>query len=147
MEAAKAEFDSIVASFACEVQWGDCDPAGIIFYPTYFRWMDAASWAFLRRAGYDPKRMREEHIAMPLVDARCDFLAPALHGDACEVRSRILRLGGKSFVVGHEIRRLDGAVLAQGVETRVWARFTNGPGTPLKGAAIPESLKAKFRAR
>ena len=26
------------------VEWGDCDPAGIIFYPTYYRWMDAASW-------------------------------------------------------------------------------------------------------
>ena len=29
------------------VEWGDCDPAGIIFYPTYYRWMDAASWRSL----------------------------------------------------------------------------------------------------
>ena len=24
-----------------DVTWGDCDPAGIIYYPTYFRWIDA----------------------------------------------------------------------------------------------------------
>ena len=25
------------------VEFGDCDPAQIVFYPNYFRWMDAAS--------------------------------------------------------------------------------------------------------
>jgi 4-hydroxybenzoyl-CoA thioesterase len=23
------------------VKFGDCDPAGIVFYPNYFRWMDS----------------------------------------------------------------------------------------------------------
>ncbi len=146
MDAAKAAFQSIVGRYACRVEWGDCDPAGIIFYPTYFRWMDAATWAFLESAGYDAARMRAEHLAMPLVSAACDFLFPAQHGDRCEVRSRIARFGGKSFVVEHEIVRGDGTVLANGSETRVWGRFESGPGTPMKGEPIPESLKAKFRA-
>ena len=140
------EFSSIVGRYACRVEWGDCDPAGIIFYPTYFRWMDAASWAFFESAGYDPKRMRAEHLAMPLVSAQCEFVSPALHGDRCEVRSRIERFGGKSFVVSHDIVRADGATLARGSETRVWGRFADGPGTPMKGETIPEALKAKFRA-
>jgi YbgC/YbaW family acyl-CoA thioester hydrolase len=146
MEPAESEFISIVGRYACRVEWGDCDPAGIIFYPTYFRWMDAASWTFMESAGYDAKRMRMEHIAMPLVSAQCDFLAPALQGDRCEVRSRISRFGGKSFVVAHDILRSDGAALAKGVETRVWGRFSAGPGSPMKGEAIPEALKARFRA-
>ncbi|MGE5640949.1 MAG: acyl-CoA thioesterase, partial [Clostridia bacterium] len=69
-----------------------------------------------------------------------------LQGDRCEVRSRIRRFGGKSFVVAHEIVRADGTSLARGSETRVWGRFTAGPGTPMKGEPIPEALKAKFRA-
>ena len=40
------------------VEWGDCDPAGIIFYPTYYRWMDAASWHLFAEAGYSAARMR-----------------------------------------------------------------------------------------
>ena len=146
MDAGKQAFESIVGHYACRVEWGDCDPAGIIFYPTYFRWMDAATWAFLESAGYDARRMRAEQLAMPLVAAGCDFVFPAQQGDRCEVRSRIVRFGGKSFVVEHEIVRSDGTALARGSETRVWGRFENGPGTPMKGEQIPEALKARFRA-
>lgn len=141
------EFQSIVGRFACEVHWGDCDPAGIIFYPTYFRWMDAATWAFVSSVGYGAKRMREEHLAMPLVSADCQFLAPAQHGDRCEVRSRIARFGSASFVVAHDVVRADGTMLARGNEKRVWGRYTSGPGTPMKGQVIPETVKALFRAK
>ena len=51
-----SDFRSIVSVFSCQVHWGDCDPAGIIFYPTYFRWMDAAAWALLESVGYDARR-------------------------------------------------------------------------------------------
>jgi 4-hydroxybenzoyl-CoA thioesterase len=141
------EFRSIVGRFPCEVHWGDCDPAGIIFYPTYFRWMDAATWAFLAAVGYAPQRMRDEQLAMPLVGADCEFLAPARHGDRCEVRSRIARFGGASFVVAHEIVRADAVTLARGNEKRVWGRFAAGPGTPMKGEQIPEDVRALFRAQ
>ena len=130
--------------FACRVQWGDCDPAGIIFYPTYFRWMDAATWSFMESVGYTPKRMREEHLAMPLVSADCQFLSPAMQGDRCEVRSQIARFGGKSFAVSHDIVRADGVTLARGSETRVWGRYTAGPGSPMKGETISEEIKALF---
>ncbi len=140
-------FDSITHVCPCQVQWGDCDPAGIIFYPTYFRWIDAASWALFDAVGYSAKWMKAHHTAMPLVSAQCQFLFPAEHGDRCEVRSRIARFGGKSFVVEHDVVRSDGTPLAKGQETRVWGRFAGGPGTPLKGEAIPEALKARFRAK
>jgi YbgC/YbaW family acyl-CoA thioester hydrolase len=141
------DFDSIVGRFACQVHWGDCDPAGIIFYPTYFRWMDSATWAYFESVGYDAKRMRAENLAMPLVSAQSEFLSPAMQGDRCEVRSRISRFGGKSFVVSHEVVRADGTALAKGVETRVWGKFAAGPGTPMKGETIPDALKALFQAK
>jgi len=141
-----AEFRSIVATFACQVHWGDCDPAGIIFYPTYFRWMDSACWAFFAGVGYPAKRMRAENLAMPLIAADCRFLHPAEQGDHCEVRSKIARFGGKSFVLAHEVLRADGVALARGSETRVWGRFEKGPGSRLHGETIPEELKALFRA-
>ena len=141
------EFTSIVGQFPCEVYWGDCDPAGIIFYPTYFRWMDAATWTFMGSVGYSPKRMRDEHQSMPLIGAECKFVAPAQHGDRCEVRSRIARFGGASFVVAHEVVREDGGALAKGAETRVWGRYASGMGSPLKSERIPDEVKALFRAK
>jgi 4-hydroxybenzoyl-CoA thioesterase len=140
-------FDSITGVFPCQVHWGDCDPAGIIFYPTYFRWMDAATWALFESVGFTAKRFRSEHRAMPLVSADCQFKFPAEQADRCEVRSSIARFGGKSFVVRHEIARSDGVALAAGSETRVWGRYASGPGTPMKGEAIPEEIKALFRRK
>ena len=141
------EFNSVVAIFCVQLQWGECEPAGMIFYPTYFRWFDAATWNLFARAGYHAKRMRAEHLAMPLVSAECEFKSPAQQQDRCEVRSRIARWGGKSFVVKHDMVREDGVLLARGSETRVWGRYQNGPGSPLKGQTISEELKALFRAR
>jgi acyl-CoA thioesterase FadM len=109
--------------------------------------MDAATWSLWEMVGFDPARLRSEHRAMPLVSADCQFVAPAMQGDRCLVRSRIGRFGGKSFVVVHEIERTDGIVLARGSETRVWGRYENGPGTPMKGEAITDSVKALFRAK
>ena len=144
---AENEFKSIEGIFPVQLHWGDCDPAGIIFYPTYFRWFDAATWALFASVGYPAKRMRAEYLAMPLVAADCEFKAPAGQQDRAEVRSRIVRWGGKSFVVRHEVVRDDGTLLARGSETRVWGRYVDGPGSPLKGRAIGEELKALFRAR
>ena len=144
---AAPEFHSIESRLPCQVHWGDCDPAGIIFYPTYFRWMDAASWTLFESVGYDAKRLRDEHRAMPLVAADCQFLAPAKQGDRCEVRSRIERFGGKSFVVAHDIVRADGTALAKGSETRVWGVYESGPGSPMKGETISPQLKALFSER
>jgi acyl-CoA thioesterase FadM len=69
-----------------------------------------------------------------------------VHGDRCEVRSRIARFGGKSFVVEHDIVRSDQTPLAKAKETRVWGRHVGGSGTPMKGEAIPDEVKARFRA-
>jgi 4-hydroxybenzoyl-CoA thioesterase len=147
MPSAENEFPSITGRFACEVQWGDCDPAGIIFYPTYFRWFDAASWALFASVGFTAARLRTEGRAMPLVGAESQFMHPAGQADRCEVRSRIARFGGKSFVVAHEVVRSDGMLMAKGAETRVWGRFLEGPGSPMKGEIIGDELKALFRTK
>ena len=92
------EFKSKVFAHPVQLRWGECDPAGIIFYPTYFLWFDAAAWNMFAQVGYHAKRMRAEHLAMPLVAAGCEFKHPAEQEDRAEVRSRIARWGGKSFV-------------------------------------------------
>jgi 4-hydroxybenzoyl-CoA thioesterase len=143
---AEKEFDSAVFVHPVQLRWGECDPAGIIFYPTYFLWFDAACWNMFAQVGYHAKRLRAEHLAMPLVAADCEFKHPAEQEDRCEVRSRIVRWGGKSFVIAYDVVRVDGTLLAQGSETRVWGRYVNGPGSPLKGQSVTEELKALFKA-
>lgn len=134
---------ALTARMARTVEWGDCDPAGIIFYPTYYRWMDAASWNLFAQAGYGAERMRAEHLSLPLVHAQCDFLRSPRFGEDCFVETAVERLGSKSFTVRHRfVRASDGAELATGHETRVWCRYEAGPGSPLRGEPLPPALRA-----
>jgi len=128
--------------------WGECDPAGIIYYPTYYRWMDQAAWELLADCGFGAQRMRDEGFTIPLVSAQCDFVASPVFGDVCEVRSWLLRHGRSSFTLAHEVLRADGGhdgegegkVFARGSESRVWCRYQSGPGSPLRSEPLPATL-------
>ncbi|WP_427915189.1 acyl-CoA thioesterase [Ramlibacter sp. MMS24-I3-19] len=127
--------------------WGDCDPAGIIYYPTYYRWMDAATWELVAQAGFPAARMRAELFTLPLVAAECTFVSSPTFGDECEVRSHVELWGRSSFTVKHEIVLMDTQrPLARGSESRVWCRYESGPGSPLRGVRIPEEVRAALGA-
>lgn len=144
--AAGAAVQPAVFRLPLVVQWGDCDPAGIIYYPTYYRWMDAATWAMFAQASYSAARMRAESLSLPLVKAECSFERSPTFGDACTVQSHVARWGGKSFTVAHTFVDAAGGVLARGSETRVWCRYESGPGSPLRGETIKDELKMLFSA-
>jgi YbgC/YbaW family acyl-CoA thioester hydrolase len=127
--------------------WGECDPAGIIFYPNYYRFMDEATWAMFAQAGYPAPRMRAEHFSLPLVDSRCEFLSSPLFGDEIEIRSQVSKWGRSSFSLAHEfVIAKDGRLLARGSESRVWCRYQAGPGSPLKSVPIPADVRAALAA-
>jgi hypothetical protein len=54
------------------VEFGDCDPAGIVFYPNYFRWMDVGTRRFFAACGvpgWNAQPVPGGIIGTPLVDA------------------------------------------------------------------------------
>jgi YbgC/YbaW family acyl-CoA thioester hydrolase len=127
--------------------WGECDPAGIIFYPNYYRFMDEATWAMFASVGYGAERMRTGHFSLPLVDSRCEFMASPKFGDEIELRSQVSKWGRSSFSLSHEfVLASDGRLLARGSESRVWCRYEAGPGSPLKSMPIPADVRAALGA-
>lgn len=125
------------------VEFGDCDPAQIVFYPNYFRWMDAASLRFFRAAGVPPWREFEAQcgiIGTPLVDASARFLRPASYGDAIDVDTVIDEWRGKSFVMSHIIRR-GTDVLVEGREVRVFAKRHPDDPSRIQAVPPPDSIK------
>ncbi len=92
------------------VEFGDCDPAHIVFYPNFFRWMDAASLHYFRAAGVPNWHQREAAdgvLGTPLVDAKARFIVPATYGDEIEIETTIAEWRNKSFVraASHPPRR------------------------------------------
>ena len=125
------------------VEFGDCDPAQIVFYPNFFRWMDAAALHFFAAAGILPWHKRDEDdsiIGTPLVDAHARFLAPATYGYRITVETSIAEWRKKSFVMRHIIRRGE-TVLVEGREVRVFARaHAEDPGR-VEALPPPEMIR------
>ena len=126
-----------------DVTFGDCDPAGIVFYPNFFRWMDAASLRYFRAGGIPPWREFEAQsgiLGTPLVDASARFLRPASYGDEIQIETSIDEWRGKSFVMSHIIRR-GATVLVEGREVRVFARRHPTDPARIEAVPAPESIR------
>ncbi len=127
------------------IEWGDCDPAGIIFYPRYFDIFDASTALIFESAlGITKFQMFKdlEFGGFPLVRTRARFLKPTRFGDDVTVESKI-EFGRSSFDVEHRLS-LKGETCAECSEKRVWV-VRNADGQ-LKSHPVPESVLAKFRS-
>jgi 4-hydroxybenzoyl-CoA thioesterase len=125
------------------VEFGDCDPAGIVFYPNYFRWMDAAAWHFFAAMGvsrWNDIADAPGLIGTPLVDAQARFLRTAGPGDAIDVETSVSEWRRKTFVLAHLIRRgMD--TLAEGREVRVFACAEGDDPRKIRAVTPPESIR------
>ncbi|MBF0680184.1 MAG: acyl-CoA thioesterase [Devosia sp.] len=126
------------------VQFGDCDPAGIVYYPNYFRMFDNATGALLSAALGMNKRQWLAHYdiaGIPMVDTGAQFFMPASFGDVLEIRSEITELGRSSFSLRHTIMR-ETNVGVEACEKRVWTR-RDETGS-IRSAPLPDDLRKRL---
>src|SRR5262245_8701641 len=105
---------SLVSRHEVMVEWGDCDPAGIVYYPSYFRWCDQATYRLFLAAGLtrDETTGGQWKEGTPLVAAECSFKRASQTGEKLVVESRIARFGKSSFTISHVFRDASGAIAA-----------------------------------
>jgi 4-hydroxybenzoyl-CoA thioesterase len=123
------------------IEWGDCDPAHIVYFPRYFEFFDACTTALFKRAGISKPKMLKTYriVGIPVVDIKATFRAPSRFGDEVVVESEIAELGRSSFCVHH--RLFNHKTLAvECVETRVWARHSADDPEKIESAPIPQEV-------
>lgn len=128
------------------IEWGHCDPAGIVFNPRFFEMFDTSSWMLFETAlGVKQQELASTYgiIGIALVDARANFMKPARFGDVIEIASRIKEFRRSSFEVEHLIS-IGGTLAVEGGETRVWAVRNKTDPDKIVTAAIPAEVIAKF---
>lgn len=128
-----------------EIQWGDCDPAGIVYFPRFFEYFDACTNALFERAGLPKPEMLRKYqlVGVPLVDARARFLIPSSFGDIVAVDSCITEWGRSSFSVSHKLFRGD-TLAVEASEKRVWTVRDPHDPSRLRGEQIPREVMACF---
>jgi 4-hydroxybenzoyl-CoA thioesterase len=130
--------------YEVEVMFGDCDPAGIVFFPNFLKWMDASSLNFFMKSGVPPWRELLETrgiIGTPLLEIHTKFIRPATYGERLQVYTSVEQWREKVIVHKHVVQRGD-SVLCEGTETRAFCiKHPNDPSR-IKAIPVPEDIKA-----
>jgi 4-hydroxybenzoyl-CoA thioesterase len=128
------------------IEWGDCDPAGIVYFPRYFEYFDQCTAYLFEAIGYrKPDLLAAFDIAgIPLVDARASFRMPSKFGDDVRIHTSIPEWARSSFKVHHRLMK-DDALAVEGFETRVWAGHDPQRPGGIRAKALPQELFERFR--
>ena len=128
--------------YGVDVQFGDCDPAGIVFFPNYSRWMDAASHHYFTACGLPPWRAMTQLpgcVGAPLLEIHTRFHSAASHGERIEIHSSVEEWRGKVFIQTHRVTRGD-MLVCEGRETR--ALCVKEDSGKLKAVPVPEFVRS-----
>jgi 4-hydroxybenzoyl-CoA thioesterase len=129
--------------YPVRVEFGDCDPARIVWFPNFFRWIDAASRHFFVECGVPPWAETERTLGVigtPLVDTRARFVDTASYGDALDIHTSVAEWRGKSFVQRHRVMRRDKLIM-ECDEVRVFAGTREGGG--IRALPIPAEIRIR----
>jgi 4-hydroxybenzoyl-CoA thioesterase len=138
----------LVNTRALRIEWGDCDPAGIVFYPRYLAFFDASTTALIERA---LGMTKHEYLKVydfaghPLVSTHARFLVPTRFGDDVTIETTVTAIRRSSFDLGHRLIKA-GTLAVEGSETRVWVRGDPGGTQGMKSAPLPREVVERLSA-
>jgi len=132
----------LVNSREVEIEWGDCDAAGIVFYPRYFAMFDASTAYLLEKAIGMKKIAWTKHfgiVGIPMVDTGAKFIIPSRYGDVIRIETQATEIRRSSFDIQHRVYKGE-ALAIEARETRVWAGKDPDNPERIKGYAIPDEV-------
>ncbi len=127
------------------IEWGHCDPAGIVFYPHYLNMFDSNTGWLFERTGLSPLAMRKKYeiVGMPIVEVGARFLKPCRFDDEVVIESEVSEWGRSSFTVRHRLWR-NGELMLDGFEKRVWAARHPERPDAIQARAVPPEIIASL---
>lgn len=133
----------MAAIYTFQVEWGDTDAAGIVFYPNFYKWMDNATHELFEMIGFPTNHLfAQEQVGLPILEAHCEFQRPAFFRQRIKVVTEVIELRDKVFRLNHTFWR-DDAELARGYEVRAWTSFMSGKP---KAVSIPEKVREALQS-
>jgi len=128
------------------IEWGDCDPAGIVFYPRYFAMFDTSTAYLMERAAGMSKFDYLKHykfVGHPIVETRAIFRVPTRFGDEVSIETAVVACGRSSIKIEHRLSKA-GVLAVEGFETRVFVAHDPADPEKLKSQPIPLDLAARL---
>jgi acyl-CoA thioester hydrolase len=95
------------------VIFGDTDQMGVVYYANYLRFFESARAAYWRALGRSYKDLEAWGVAMPVVEAHCDYKRPSHYEDLLVIETRVSEVRAASLRFAYRVVR-DGVLLAEG---------------------------------
>ncbi len=136
---------SKTTTMGVEIRFGDCDPAGIVFFPRYHRWMDAASLHFFMTCGVPPWHELELTtgiVGTPLLEHHARFVKSATYGEKLLITTNVVEWGAKVFKQKHVVTRGDD-LICESTETRIFVVRDKVDRRKIRAIPVPEDIRAK----
>ncbi len=128
------------------VEFGDCDPANIVYFARYFHWFDQCTSALFRAARLPLDELfREQAIRIPVVDARARYLKPSSYGDELLAETQLTAWKKSSFTISHRILR-NGDLAVEGWMVHVWATAHAAESQRFQSVPLPAEAIQKLTA-
>jgi 4-hydroxybenzoyl-CoA thioesterase len=134
-------------TYTVAVQFGDCDPAGIVFFPNFSRWMDAASLSFFMQCGLPPWRELVKTrgiVGTPVLEVNTKFIRTVMYGETITIATHIEEWREKVFTQIHRVTRATGhaeELICEGREVRAFVRRDVDNPDRLRAVPVPDDIK------
>jgi acyl-CoA thioester hydrolase len=122
------------------VRYAETDQMGVVYYANYLVWFEVARADWLRSFGWTYREMEESGLLLPVIEAQCEYRAPARYDDEVEIRTsgRLLSLVRVAF--SYEIRLGADATIAALGRTTHAAKGRDG-----RPSRLPDRIQEVFR--
>lgn len=122
------------------VRYAETDQMGVVYYANYLVWFEVGRTEWLRVTGWTYREMEAEGLALPVIEARCEYRLGARYDDELDIRTTGRLVSAVRLAFDYEIVRCsDGAVLATGHTVHA---TLDGAGRPVRIPARVRELLA-----
>ncbi len=123
------------------VRYAETDQMGVVYHSHYFEYFEVARAESIRHLGHTYADMEKNGILMPIVDAHCRYIRPALYDDLLTVKTVLKELPAHHKIEFYqEIFNEKKELLASG---RVALYFIEAK--TMKRISMPEELMKKLQ--
>ena len=125
------------------VRFGDCDPAGIVFYPRYFEMFNnlVEDWHREALQFSFTEIVTTRSWGLPTVHLEADFVAPTLFSEVLSASLSVREIGTSSVSLDILLQGPDGADRVRGKVVLVWIDRRVTQSIP-----IPDEVRARLLA-
>lgn len=102
------------------VRYAETDQMGVAYYANYLTWFEIGRTEWIR-AVVPYREIEARGLLLPVLQARCRYLAPARYDDELIVRTALTRWGPVRLTFVYEIRHADHPQpIAEGETVHAW---------------------------